>query len=215
MDIIPVPNHRRKPCNRIDRYPPYSSLRSSICNTRSAGYPPVSHRDLHPRHSTEGEAARYIREVTEAIHQAHADSAANRTKRGRQDRSKANPKNRRPQRECRGGPLEDMDAMDCGIRAVERAQRRGVKRVRCAPSCGVKASVFPMPAAPSVLSPFQYAGTRFLLIIPSILRRAACHRRTGSVWARPSYVEEHQELADQLDVDATGATSGAWRTGVT
>jgi len=29
---------------------------------------------------TEGEAARYIREVTEAIHQAHADAAAQRAK---------------------------------------------------------------------------------------------------------------------------------------
>lgn len=29
---------------------------------------------------TEGEAARYIREVTEAIHQAHADAAAERAK---------------------------------------------------------------------------------------------------------------------------------------
>ncbi len=32
---------------------------------------------------TEGEAAAYIREVTEAIHEAHADAAARRTKRGR------------------------------------------------------------------------------------------------------------------------------------
>jgi hypothetical protein len=32
---------------------------------------------------TEGEAARYIHEVTEAIHQAHADAAAHRAKRAR------------------------------------------------------------------------------------------------------------------------------------
>jgi hypothetical protein len=32
---------------------------------------------------TEGEAARYIREVTEAIHQAHNDAAAQRNKRRR------------------------------------------------------------------------------------------------------------------------------------
>jgi len=33
---------------------------------------------------TEGEAARYIREVTEAIHQAHADAGADRNRRTRQ-----------------------------------------------------------------------------------------------------------------------------------
>lgn len=32
---------------------------------------------------TEGEAARYIREVTEAIHRAHADAAAEQAKRAR------------------------------------------------------------------------------------------------------------------------------------
>lgn len=46
---------------------------------------------------TEGEAARYIREVTEAIHKAHADAAAERAKRARpkQDRSRAKSKRRK------------------------------------------------------------------------------------------------------------------------
>jgi hypothetical protein len=46
---------------------------------------------------TEGEAARYIREVTEAIHQAHADAAAERAKHKRRgkDRSNLKPKSRK------------------------------------------------------------------------------------------------------------------------
>jgi len=42
------------------------------------------HSEIYTRAiRTEGEAARYIREVTEAIHQAHADAAAERAKRAR------------------------------------------------------------------------------------------------------------------------------------
>lgn len=46
---------------------------------------------------TEGEAARYIREVTEAIHKAHADAKAERAKRtrGAKGRSKSKTKVRK------------------------------------------------------------------------------------------------------------------------
>jgi hypothetical protein len=41
---------------------------------------------------TEGEAARYIREVTEAIHRAHADAAAKRAKGARVHKSRSKAK---------------------------------------------------------------------------------------------------------------------------
>jgi hypothetical protein len=41
---------------------------------------------------TEGEAALYIREVTEAIHKAHDDAAVNRARRSRADKSSAKAK---------------------------------------------------------------------------------------------------------------------------
>jgi hypothetical protein len=46
---------------------------------------PLRHRTSIYTHAirTEGEAARYIREVTEAIHRAHAEAAAERVKPGR------------------------------------------------------------------------------------------------------------------------------------
>jgi uncharacterized caspase-like protein len=44
---------------------------------------------------TEGEAARYIHEVTEAIHKAHADAATERLKRARAAKSRSKPKARR------------------------------------------------------------------------------------------------------------------------
>jgi hypothetical protein len=44
---------------------------------------------------TEGEAAQYIREVTEAIHKAHADAAKERGKRSRAAKSRSKPKVKR------------------------------------------------------------------------------------------------------------------------
>jgi len=41
---------------------------------------------------TEGEAARYIGEVTEAIHEAHADAANERVKRARPEKGRSKPK---------------------------------------------------------------------------------------------------------------------------
>jgi len=44
---------------------------------------------------TEGEAAQYIREVTEAIHKAHADTAKERVKRARAEKGGTKPKAKR------------------------------------------------------------------------------------------------------------------------
>jgi hypothetical protein len=44
---------------------------------------------------TEGEAARYIREVTEAIHKAHADAKADRAKASRVSKRRSGVKNKK------------------------------------------------------------------------------------------------------------------------
>jgi hypothetical protein len=96
MDIIPVPKPSKK-AMQPDR-PVSALLLAQIQHLQHAERRlPLRYRTEIYTHAirTEREAARYIREVTEAIHQAHADAAANRTKRGRQDRSKAKAKNRK------------------------------------------------------------------------------------------------------------------------
>jgi hypothetical protein len=64
---------------------------------------PLAYRSKIYTHAiqTEGEAARYIREVTEAIHQAHADAARERAKSARKKKPK---KGRRVGRKNRSRP---------------------------------------------------------------------------------------------------------------
>src|SRR5438445_6795976 len=96
MTVIHVPRPPQSAMNP-DR-PANALLLSQVAHLQHAERRlPLRYRTEIYTHAirTEREAARYIREVTEAIHQAHADAAANRTKRGRQDRSKAKAKNRK------------------------------------------------------------------------------------------------------------------------
>jgi hypothetical protein len=81
MDIIPVPRPPKKAMNP-DRLA-NALLLSQVQHLRNA------ERDLPLRYRseiyvrairTEREASRYIREVTEAIHEAHEDAAAGRAK---------------------------------------------------------------------------------------------------------------------------------------
>jgi hypothetical protein len=82
MTIIPVPRPSRSAID-LDR-PVSSLLLAQIQHLQHAERRlPLRYRSKIYTHAikTEGEAARYIREVTEAIHQAHAD-AAQQAKRG-------------------------------------------------------------------------------------------------------------------------------------
>lgn len=58
---------------------------------------PLRYRSTIYTHAirTEGEAARYIREVTEAIHAAHADADADRSKRKRAPKRSQSPSKKR------------------------------------------------------------------------------------------------------------------------
>jgi hypothetical protein len=83
MKIIPVPRPSRSAID-LDR-PVSSLLLAQIQHLQHAERRlPLRYRSEIYTHAikTEGEAARYIREVTEAIHQAHADAAAQQAKRG-------------------------------------------------------------------------------------------------------------------------------------
>jgi hypothetical protein len=84
MAIIHVPRPSKKAMNPDRRVS--SLLLAQIAHLQHAERRlPLRYRSAIYTHAirTEGEAARYIREVTEAIHQAHADAATERAKRGR------------------------------------------------------------------------------------------------------------------------------------
>ena len=98
MTIIPVPRPSKKAMN--PNRPVSALLLTQIQHLQHAERRlPLRYRTAIYTHAirTEAEAARYIREVTEAIHQAHADAAAERANRGRggQGRSKVKTKSRK------------------------------------------------------------------------------------------------------------------------
>jgi len=81
MPVIPVPKPNKKAMNP-DR-PANALLLSQVSHLQHAERRlPLKYRTKIYTHAiqTEGEAARYVREVTEAIHQAHADAARDRRK---------------------------------------------------------------------------------------------------------------------------------------
>jgi hypothetical protein len=81
VTIIPVPRPSKKAMNP-DR-PVSGLLLAQVQHLQHAeGRLPLRYRSAIYTHAirTEREAARYIREVTEAIHQAHADAVAERAK---------------------------------------------------------------------------------------------------------------------------------------
>lgn len=99
MTIIPVPRPSKKAMNQ-DR-PVSALLLAQIRHLQHAERRlPTRYRSAIYTHAirTEGEAARYIREVTEAIHRAHAYAAAERAKRSGVGKgpSKARAKSRKP-----------------------------------------------------------------------------------------------------------------------
>ena len=81
MNVIPVPRPSKNAMNP-DR-PANTLLLSQVQHLREAERElPLRYRtEIYVKAiKTEGEAARYIREVTEAIHKAHRDAVAQRTK---------------------------------------------------------------------------------------------------------------------------------------
>ena len=89
MAIIPVPRPSKKARNP-DR-PVNNLLLAQIEHLQRAERRlPLVYRSKIYTHAirTEGEAGRYIREVTEAIHKAHADAAADRARRAREPKSR-------------------------------------------------------------------------------------------------------------------------------
>ena len=84
MAVIPVPKPSQKSIN--PNRPVNCLLRAQVEHLQHAERRlPLRYRSSVYIHAirTEGEAARYIREVTEAIHQAHVDAAAQRAKAAR------------------------------------------------------------------------------------------------------------------------------------
>src|SRR5437763_245392 len=82
MDVIPVPRPSKKAMN--PNRPVSGLLLTQIQHLQHAERRlPLKYRSSIYTHAirTEGEASEYIREVTEAIHQAHADAEALRAKR--------------------------------------------------------------------------------------------------------------------------------------
>lgn len=82
METIHVPRPSKKAMNP-DR-PVNALLLAQVAHLQHAeGRLPLRYRSeiYIPAIKTEGEAGEYIREVTEAIHQAHADAAKQRAKR--------------------------------------------------------------------------------------------------------------------------------------
>jgi hypothetical protein len=81
MDPIPVPRPKgvRNPDRAVS-----SLLLAQVRHLQEAekSLPPQYHSDIFSKAvQTEGDAARFIRAVTEAIHTAHRDAEANRAKR--------------------------------------------------------------------------------------------------------------------------------------
>ncbi|HXX18641.1 MAG TPA: hypothetical protein VEJ46_04505 [Candidatus Acidoferrum sp.] len=93
MAIIPVPKPSKKAMN--PERPINCLLLAQVEHLQHAERRlPLRYRSSTYTHAirTEGEAARYVREVTEAIHKAHADAATERAKRARQAKGRAVPK---------------------------------------------------------------------------------------------------------------------------
>lgn len=83
MDVIDVPRPSRKAIN-LDR-PANALIMAQVSHLQHAERRlPLKYRTEIYTHAiqTEGEAAEYIREVTEAIHEAHADATKRRSRRG-------------------------------------------------------------------------------------------------------------------------------------
>jgi hypothetical protein len=83
MEVIHVPRPSTKKAMNPDR-PVNALLLAQISHLQHAERRlPLRYRSEIYTHAikTEGEAANYIRDVTEAIHQAHADAAKQRAKR--------------------------------------------------------------------------------------------------------------------------------------
>ncbi len=88
MTLIPVPRPSKKAMDP-DR-PANALLLAQVSHLQHAERRlPLRYRTEIYTHAirTEGEAARYIREVTEAIHHAHDDAAAKRVKRAPKGKS--------------------------------------------------------------------------------------------------------------------------------
>lgn len=93
MPIIPVPRPSKKAMN--PSRPVNCLLLAQVEHLQHAERRlPLRYRSEVYTHAirTEGEAARYIREVTEAIHKAHADAAAERAKRARGVKHRIKPR---------------------------------------------------------------------------------------------------------------------------
>jgi hypothetical protein len=90
MPVIPVPKPSKKAMN--PNRPANALLLSQVSHLQHAERRlPLKYRTEIYTHAiqTEGEAARYIREVTKAIHQAHDDAERERTKGRRVRKTKA------------------------------------------------------------------------------------------------------------------------------
>lgn len=97
MAIIAVPKPSKKAMNP-DR-PTNCLLLAQVRHLQQAEcHLPEKYRSEIYAHAirTEGEAARYIREVTEAIHKAHSDASRKRAPRGTKRRSGRTGKGTRP-----------------------------------------------------------------------------------------------------------------------
>jgi len=93
MAIIPVPRPSKKSMNP-DR-PVNCLLRAQVEHLQHAEWRlPLRYRSSIYTHAirTEGEAAEYVREVTEAIHRAHADATERRVKRARRPKRRSKPR---------------------------------------------------------------------------------------------------------------------------
>ncbi len=102
MTIIPVPKPSKKALNP-DR-PVSALLLAQIQHLQHAERRlPLRYRSAIYTHAirTEGEAARYIREVTEAIHLAHADAAGDRARGGQARRRSSRGTTKRKKRGTR------------------------------------------------------------------------------------------------------------------
>jgi hypothetical protein len=103
MSVIRVP----KPQGKFDPSRPVSSLLSTqIQHLHEAekNLPPRYHSEHYIKAiRTEGEAAEYIRDVTEAIYRAHADAKAGRARRARSGISLAAAAEEKPTAKRAGG----------------------------------------------------------------------------------------------------------------
>ena len=96
MDVIHVPRPPKKAIN-LDRQA-NALIMAQVSHLQHAERRlPLKYRTEIYTHAiqTEGEAAEYIREVTEAIHKAHADATKRRSRRGLEIAAAAEPQKRK------------------------------------------------------------------------------------------------------------------------